>query len=247
MFDSPFELNDDKKNLELKPVPSTEWEQKFSGLMEDEYLSKKYNRLRRIRDHEKYLLELCPEIFTASASSMLKVVDIGPGPGELLEIARSLGYEAVGYDAKLEDCEMGVPYIMLSALMAERQELDIRYCGFENILPKLPLEDESTFLINSRGSIEQVFKAHLFGIPHRVHRDAKQLAWSMSEAMIEDFRNLFEEAARVLIPGGFFIIHGNGATNVDSYHSMIMQIVEEDARLICDATDNQTLHRMRRT
>jgi len=215
--------------------------------MKDEYLSKKYDRARRIRDHQQYLKDLCPEIFSAQDAANRKVIDIGPGPGELLEIARSFGYETVGYDAKLEDCEMGVPYIVLSSMMAERQKLDIRYCGFETILPRLPIEDASTFLINSRGSIEQVFKAHLVGVPHRVHHDAKRLAWSMSEAMENDFRNLFEEAARILVPGGYFVIHGNGTTNNDSYHQMIVQIIEQTPSLTCDATDNRTLHRARKT
>lgn len=248
MFNSPFQpVATSSDALQLLPIPSPEWQKKFTDLMQDEYLSRKYNRDRRIRDHYQYLRDLCPTIFDAQDACNLKVVDIGPGPGELLEIARDLGYKAVGYDAKLEDCEMGVPYIALSAMMAERQQLNIEYCGFETILPNLPIEDASTFLINSRGSIEQVFKGHLLGVPHREHHDARRMTWSMSAEMLGDFKNLFSEAARILVPGGYFLIHGNGATNIDDYHRMIVQIVEQNPVLVCDGTDNQTLHRVRKT
>ena len=251
MFSSPFDTEkktEAKMTLDLSflPVDDPEWEEKFNSLMKDEYLSRKYNREKRIKDHIDYLNNLCPELFQNGPHRSLNVVDIGPGPGELMEIARALGYNSIGFDAKLDDCEMGVPYIKLSKLLVDRQKLDVRYCGFENVLSELPVENNSTILINSRGSIEQVFKKHLTGVPHKQHHNARQLTWSLSTGMINDFTCLFTEAARILVSGGFFIIHGNGATNIDDYHKMILRIVDDIEELVCDASDNQTLHRIRK-
>tara|TARA_B100000131_G_scaffold323119_1_gene379943 strand:+ start:6982 stop:7740 length:759 start_codon:yes stop_codon:yes gene_type:complete len=251
MFNNPFETKKDQRaklslDLSLLPVDN-EWELKFQELMKDEYLSKKYNREKRINDHLDYLKNLCPIVFhSENINKALNVIDIGPGPGELLEITRCLGYNSVGFDAKLEDCEMGVPYISLSKMMSSRQNLDIRYTGFENTINHMPFKENSTLLINSRGSIEQVFKDHLKGVPHREHHNARLLTWSMSKEMLSDFTSLFMEAKRILVSGGVFLIHGNGATNIDDYHNMIMKIVESTEGLICDASDGQTLHRLRK-
>jgi len=251
MFVSPFESkkkseNEIKLNLSLLSVESADWDPKFKNLMKDEYLARKYDRDKRLKEHIEYLTKLCPEMFQEGPHRGLNVIDIGPGPGELLEIARCLGYNSIGFDAKMDDCEMGSPYIELSKLLVERQKLDVRYCGFENILTDLPVEKNSTFLINSRGSIEQVFKDHLIGIPHRHHHDAKRLSWSMSEDMVGDFTRLFTEASKILIPGGFFIIHGNGTTNTREYHEMILKVTSEVDGIACDASDNQALHRIRK-
>jgi SAM-dependent methyltransferase len=241
MFDSIF------KREELPLFSSSEeWETEYSNLMQNEFLSKKYNREKRISDQREYLKKLCPDIFSINSNN-LHVVDIGPGPGELLEIARSLGFQIAGYDALIEDCEMGLPYVKLSKMMSDRQKLDIEYCGFENILDRLPLENNSTFLVNSRGSIEQVFKKHLEGPPHKDHHNAKLLKWSLSSDMINDFKRLFIEVERILVPTGYFIIHGNGTSNIEEYNSLMFELVDNVKNLTIDASDNNVIHRIRKT
>lgn len=246
MFEeSPFK----KQNPNVIEVPlletSQKWEENFELLMKDDFLSKKYNRGKRLNDHLLYLKNLAPEVLTRTSVGSY-VVDIGPGPGELLEISRFLGYKTKGFDAKLEDCEMGKPYLQLSMMMSERQNLDIEYCGFENILSRLPLETDSTFLVNSRGSIEQVFKKHLEGVPHKVHHDAKQLAWTFSDEMKSDFLLLLNEVKRILVPGGIFLIYGNGSSNISEYNDFVFSILEEVEGLTCEASDYKTIHRMRK-
>lgn len=253
MFESPFEKKQNSESkekeivLDLRLLETTqEWVDKYKDLMEDEFLKKKFNREKRLHDHVEYLESFASDVVHKKNKEGLYVVDIGPGPGELLEICRALGYKTKGYDAKIEDCEMGVPYIELSRHMAKRQKLDIEYCGFENILDDLPLEDNSVFMISSRGSIEQVFKKHLIGVPHREHHSARMLTWSLSKKMKEDFVSLFEQAKRVLVPGGIFLVYGNGATNISAYNDFILETISQVEGLTCDGTDNQTIHRIRK-
>ena len=242
---NPFE-SQQQKVIQVQLMDSNqEWDTKFSNLMTDEFLSRKYNRVRRINDHLEYLQKLAPEVLLNENLDSY-VIDIGPGPGELLEICRALGYKTKGFDAKLEDCEMGRPYLELSMLMSERQNLDIDYCGFENILSSLPIENDSTFLVNSRGSIEQVFKKHLEGVPHKIHHDAKQLAWSFSDDMKNDFLTLFENVSRILVPDGIFLIYGNGSSNIGKYHDFIMAILDEITSLRCELSDGRTIHKIRK-
>jgi SAM-dependent methyltransferase len=244
-----FESNPFSQQQKVIQVPlrdsNKEWDEKFSSLMTDNFLSRKYNRARRLNDHLGYLQKLAPEVLLNENSGSY-VVDIGPGPGELLEICRALGYKTKGFDAKLEDCEMGRPYLELSMLMSERQDLDIDYCGFENTFCSMPIENDSTFLVNSRGSIEQVFKRHLEGVPHKIHHDASRLAWTFSDDMRNDFLDLFKSVYRILVQGGIFLIYGNGSSNIGEYHDFIMTILGEIPNLRCELTDGRTIHKIRK-
>ena len=249
MFKNPFESNEDQFSsltINLLPTQDNTWDEKLSVLMKDEYISRKYNREKRIKDHIEYLKFLCPDFFEPNTAKGLNVIDIGPGPGELLEIARIFGFKAIGFDAKTDDCEMGEPYITLSKLLVERQKINVHYCGFENILDNLPVESCSTFLVNSRGSIEQVFKHHLIGPPHKDHHDARRLAWNFSDNMRKDFIKLFREISRVLVPEGYFVIHGNGTSNIDEYNNFMLSISNDVNSIVCDGTDNKLIHRFRR-
>ena len=237
---------DNNINLPLKRINSN-WQKEFDDLMKDEFLIKKYNRTIRIKDHTEYLSSFFPQIFYKSNSAKKYfVVDVGPGPGELLEIVRNLGYNIAGFDAKINDCEMGEPYVKLSKMLSDRQQLNIKYCGFENIIDTFPFENNSVFLINFRGSIEQVFKKHLIGEPHIKHHDAKRLEWSFSDNMINDFNKLFKSVERTLVKNGCLLIHGNGTKNISEYNLFILRLCEKFKNLVCDGTDTKTLHRIKK-
>ncbi|MCP3683534.1 MAG: class I SAM-dependent methyltransferase [bacterium] len=207
--------------MELKQIPSVEWQKKYDKLMKDPYLSKKYDRKRRIKEKRKYISELCPEIKRLRGKLIL---DIGPGPGEFLEVCREFGHNVWGIDAKLNDAEMGDEYIQLSKLMSERQKILVDYVGFEDYLINDIAEDtdeNEVYLINFQGSLEQAFAKYMKGPRHRETKDASQLAWVIDDDLKHIFNLMFEEFHRILEPGGYVLIYGNGAKNVGAYDKLI--------------------------
>lgn len=215
-------------SLELKKIPYSGWLEKYNRLMKDEYLSKKYNRKRRIKDKRKFMGEHTPELKRCRGKVVL---DIGPGPGEYLEICRDLGHTGIGIDAKITDSEMGNEYMKLAQLMRDRQKLDIDYTGFDTCLNCIAPDvlmppPRSVFYIVSQGSIEQCFKDYMEGVPHRETKDASQLRWKNEPATWKIFKKMFEEFNRILEPGGFVVIWGNGSKNNDIYDKMVRQIAK---------------------
>jgi 2-polyprenyl-3-methyl-5-hydroxy-6-metoxy-1,4-benzoquinol methylase len=141
--------------LELKPT-SEEWKRKFRKLLTDPFLSRKYDRKRRIRDKISYIGENCPSLKNGGFA----VLDIGPGPGEFLELCRYYGNKIRGIDAPPDDCEMGENYLKLSRMLCERQKVPVDYSGFHG---KTKLKNKSVDFINMQGSIEQCFYDCLTG------------------------------------------------------------------------------------
>lgn len=236
-------------NYPLNEFKSSKDKELYDRLTKEDYIQRKCsNRKKRFSDLKDYLNQLAPEILAEQNKnlSQLHVVDIGPGPGELLEIARKHGYSHIGFDAPVDDCEMGDSYIQYSNLMARTQDLNIEYCDFYQVMRKLPLDDNSCALINSRGSIEQVYRGHLQGVPHKVHKDAKQLAWIIDESLKSSFLEMFSEFNRVLVVGGTILIHGNGASNVEKYNDLIIETVSKLEGLALEASDGERLHKIRR-
>jgi len=233
----------------LNDFTNDEDEKLYNELIKDDYIMKKCaNRAKRIKDIKDYVNNLAPEIFHESNKNLnhLYVIDIGPGPGELLELARHHGYGHLGFDAPLDDCEMGDKYIKFSHLMAKRQNINIEYCDFYKKIGNLGLQDSTVVFINSRGSIEQVFRDHLVGVPHKVHKEAKRLAWKIDDDLKDKFRSMFLEFSRVLVTGGTILIHGNGASNVNEYNDLIKDTIENIESLVIEASDKERLHKIRK-
>lgn len=235
--------------LDLLDFKSKEDEAEYNELLKNDYIQRKCaNREKRIKDIKNYINSLAPEILSESNRNLsnLFIIDIGPGPGELLEVARDHGYNHLGYDALIDDCEMGNEYIRYSYLMSKRQNLNIKYCDFYNSIGNLNIPENSTALINSRGSIEQVFRSHLEGVPHKQHKDAQQLSWIIDDNLDQKLTLMFKEFYKILVTNGVILIHGNGAKNVDEYHNLLVKVVASIDGLVLEATDGVRLHKIRR-
>ena len=233
--------------LKLFKIENTADHQQLCRLLDDDYIAQKCNRERRIPEQLLYIETFARELLE-DVSTDSWIVDIGPGPGEFLEVCRFLGYRTKGYDASLEDCEMGDKYVLFSSLMANRQKLDIEYIGFENLISSLPFEDSSVTLINSRGSIEQVFKKYLKGVPHRVHKQSSYLCWQINEELKNTFFIFLKEIERILKPGGIFLIFGNGAMNSPEYDKMLQKLILDTPGLILEKefSYENRLHKIRK-
>ena len=234
MLSKFIKLKDSSSRLHNRGKCTEQEKEQLSELLKNDYIARKCDRSRRIKDQLDYIEKYGKELLNNKETDKL-VVDIGPGPGEFLEVCRFLGYKSKGFDARLDDCEMGKEYVLFSSLMSRQQELDIEYIGFENILSSLPFEDSSTYFVNSRGSIEQVFKDFLLGVPHRVHKKASYLCWSITDDLKNTFVAFLKEIERILEPGGVFLIFGNGAMNTPDYDSLIRESLAKTPNLYLES------------
>jgi len=241
--------------VELKKIPYADWQEKYDKLMTDPYLSKKYNRKKRIKAKRAYMTNQTPEIKRCKGKLIL---DIGPGPGEWLELCREFGHDVIGIDAKFKDCEMGSEYIHLSNLMTDRQKIPLYYIGFEWYLYLMDQEkrvtdtppiikDESVFYINSQGSIEQCFKDYMTGPPHRETKKSSLLSWVVDNKLRELFKKMFTEFERILEPGGFIFIWANGSANNPEYDNLILETLKQFDNLDLYRKDGKLVHKIRKS
>ena len=239
-------------SLELKPVPYEGWQKKYNALMQDKYLSKKYNRNKRIKEKRAYMGKITPELKHCKGKLVL---DIGCGMGEYLEIVRDLGHRGIGIDAKLNDCEMGNEYIKMAQLMRDRQDLPIFYMGFDNWLQSADRDQRtdfpiimpnSVYYINSQGSIEQCLKDYMEGPPHLLTKDASQLKWKIEERTWDIFYKMFQEFDRILEDGGYVVIWGNGAKNVESYDNLILETAKKFPAFKLFKKDGKRFHKFKK-
>ena len=200
-------------NIQLKNVPSQKWLESYDEVIKEPYIKKKYDRSKRLLEKVVYIKKYLPLLKNGGH----KVLDIGPGPGEFLEICRAYGNEAFGTDAPLIDCEMGDSYIKLSHLMSQRQELKISYEG----LDMSSYSDSEFNVINSQGAIEQVFRDCLEGTSHKEEKNCMLLSWKEDEDTERTIMGFLKECHRCLKDNGVLLIYGNGAKNVKYYDSVI--------------------------
>jgi SAM-dependent methyltransferase len=205
--------------IPLKKVPSGDWIKEYEKVLDDPYIKKKYDRDRRVADKLSYVNRYFPFLKRGGKT----ILDIGPGPGEFLEVCRYYGNNIFGADAPLGDCEMGDSYIRLSYLMNLRQGLNIEYKGLD-----LDLYGDSSFdVINSQGSIEQVFRDCLMGVPHKEEKNCMLLSWKEDEVTRNTILDFLKNCYRCLKNDGQLLIYGNGAKNVKYYDNLIQNLSKE--------------------
>jgi SAM-dependent methyltransferase len=222
----------------LHGVPNSEWQKEYDKVIKDSYIVKKYNRSKRLKEKQLYIDMYLPELKYNDF-----VVDLGPGPGEFMEVCREKGCHVIGIDAKIGDSEMGDEYLELSRLMVERQNLNVQYMGAENLC-NFPFNSNSVSVINAQGSIEQIFKKHLIGVPHKKHKDCRKLSWSLDANMKETFEHFFKECHRVLKEKGILLVYGNGSKNTKDYNLFIKDIVENLGLFKIVLEESDRLHKM---
>jgi SAM-dependent methyltransferase len=214
------------------------WQSAWDTLMSDEWLRKKLNRSRRLQEHWEYVDAYAPELYKASSGCVL---DLGPGAGELLEIARYYNHNAIGLDAPDGKGGMGNAYVRACSLMHSRQKLCVTLCGLDALLfgeggEQITDRAEQFVLINSRGSFEQMFADCMEGEPHHLHHDCKRLAWRDTPITRAKLRLFFEFMHNLLRPGGSLLIFANGSANTDVGKRLTLDAAEEVSglRLVLD-------------
>jgi len=202
-------------------VPGNDWQGRYDDLMLDPYIRKKCNRERRLKEKFKYIDRFLPEVIKKPGL----VLDIGPGPGEFLEICRYYGNDVIGVDAKMDDCDMGVNYIQYSNLMAIRQNLDIAYTGnpIEFMKSCAPFD-----FINAQGSIIMMFIDCVEGGEKlKEHKDTRLVKWKETPDTKLTFRLFLESCMRSLYGGGQVLLYANGCGNTPWYNDAMLSAGKE--------------------
>ncbi len=232
---------------ELRPLPSAEWTACHDKLQQDPYVRKKCDRAQRLPEKRAYIDTYCPEIIDAEPGL---VIDIGPGPGEFLELCSGYGHDVLGVDAVTGAGGMGDKYLEFSELMCDWLGINVRRIG----LPAFIVEDASNWadmavLINSHGSIEQCFADHMTGPPLEVHHDCRLLTWTITPELEEEFQRMFDVFRRLLRSGGHVLIYANGAANTGDYVALaessaaLAGLQLQDTPHGCDAQGHRRIHK----
>lgn len=226
-------------------VVDRETERRFEKLLSDSWLRRKTDRPRRLGEHWAHVTTHLPELIDGKLFGT--VVDVGPGPGEFLEICRHLGHCVLGIDAPNGRGGMGDDYLEYSRLMTQRQGIEVDCQGFLKWICQDHPGDRGTILaVNSRGSIEQAFAKYMLGEPHDLHHDCRKMAWSVSAALRETFEAMFEGLSRLLVPGGMFLVVANGAANANEYDRLIVESARSNGDFELVHHKSPTIHKWRK-
>ena len=239
--------------IPLLPVPSAEWQEEYDGLTGSkrpivvangyfylgDWLARKTNRERRLKEINQYVEQHAEEILKRQHGT---VIDIGPGPGEFLEIARHCGHPVIGVDAASGEGGMGLGYLRLSQLMTDRQKIPVEYIGFRAWLSR---DDTTRYssasFVNFRGSIEQALSHRMHG-DHRARMDCRFLHWKEDGETRDAFTSMFARLRLYLQPGGCVLIHANGSAS-DEWYDGAIQLAAREVGFVLLKREGQRLHK----
>jgi hypothetical protein len=194
---------------------------RMEELKKDPWLARKVNRVRRTPEIIAYTTKYLPEMNDIKLGGFL---DIGPGPGELIELAMAKQMDAYGWDAKTPEGGMGDAYLEYSRLSHLVRDLDVTYCN--DFTPIEVRFRNALSIINLRGSVEQVLSSCMNGEPHDKHQDCRLLSWDMKRG--RDGLKKFLKCMRAsLLDNGILMIAGNGAKNTGWYDKAVSGLYSE--------------------
>jgi len=190
-------------------------------------LSDKLNMKKRHTKLKIYINKYLSEAFQSNYRNNY-IIDLGPGPGDFLKIFRDeLGYNNIkGYDAKLDSIKgMGKNYVNLCYFIARENNIPIEYCNFEET-GFSGINDNSTYLINSRGSFEMIFHKYLLGPPIENHHNIRKLEWNHTKNMYNKILFFFNSCYSKLIKNGILFISFNGTKDNTIFISKLKNIID---------------------
>tara|TARA_A100001011_G_scaffold248059_1_gene256309 strand:- start:697 stop:2331 length:1635 start_codon:yes stop_codon:yes gene_type:complete len=201
-------------------------------------LSEKLNMSRRYNDLNAYINKYLFESKQYNYKNNY-IIDLGPGPGDFLKIFRDdLKYPNIkGYDARLDSIKgMGKNYVNLCYHYAMENNIPIEYCNFEET-GFSGIKDNSVFIINSRGSFEQIFSKYLLGTPHHITHKSDQ-TWSHTTEMYNKLKKFFIDCSNILVNNGILLIAFNG-TKCKSLQNIINKLLPDT--LVIQQSDRNIL------
>ena len=178
----------------------------------DPYLAGKYNRARRWREKSDYIDRYIPELKAGG----FRVLDIGPGPGEFLELCQDYGNEAIGIDS-VEPNVMGDAYDALSRACHKAQGLDVSYIGLSGFLTT---DWEGFDCINLQGSLEIAMTPYLRGDGFGEHKRTGSMVLDLDPAAAFLYRAI-QGIRKKLNPNGSILLYCNALKNQIDYAGLL--------------------------
>ncbi len=208
-------------SIPLKEMPDLNWGIKFDKILQDDFIKRKYSRDRRLKEKDAYIDKWMPEIKNGNHL----VFDIGPGPGEFLELCRYYGNGIRGIDSAIKESMMGDNYLSLCLLLYQRQQLPVLCSDFMNIIRgNNDLDYYGYSVINSQGSIEQVFRQHI-EFEEEINSEgwipSHNGYWADTKKCRNDFLSMFILFDKMLVIGGKVVLFPNGSKNNNVFYDLI--------------------------
>ncbi len=220
-----------KTGTPLMPVRSfSEADQaEVDRLMKDEWLRHKVDRKSRLVEKQYYIDTYLPEIKKGG----LRVLDVGCGPSEFLELCRAYGNEVVGIDdPDMPGSQMALGYMKYARILHRTQEVPVRYEDFYRVFHGKP-ETPRFNVINSQGALNQILHRHIDWVdkdgvrPSDWRKCLNGGLWKSDDAAKADFLTLFRWFYQSLERGGMLMIYPNGSLNNDVFSRMVRPIAKE--------------------
>lgn len=207
-----------------KAIPNPEWAREFRLLiLSRPWLKEKLDRTRRLQEQWAYLRELVPELWDGESKGL--IIDLGCGPGELLELTRQYGFDVLGVDASAGDGGMGDAWLKAARMLSERNRVPVEVKPFSTWLYSTKLENAAR-LINSRGSWEQMFSEYMDGPPHHEHHNATKLSWRIDDNLMNCLVGVMIRLTRILQSNGILLIHCNGSSNHQEFEPLLLKAAD---------------------
>ena len=219
-------------------VPSTEWQLKYNALMQDDFIREKVGRKHRL-DEKKWYVD---RWFKKLRDGGKKVLDIGCGPSEFLEVARHHFNDVQGIDTPPGKSLMGDKYWAYSVLTHERQLIDVVHSDIYQCLKTggLPFADNEFYWVNSQGALNQIFAPHL-----KWHdREGGNGTWIIDEKLKKVMYFFLCELKRITAPGGLILLYPNGSQNNQEY-SDLMKWAGDKAGLVLENHELKLVHQFK--
>lgn len=219
------------------------FDKKNDDIENDEWIKVKFNREKRMLDKRRHINKYLPEI----QSGGLNVLDVGTGPGEMLEICQECGCKAVGIELKwavINDRKASL-YVRHSLLKHAENNLDVVYASVNDVMEKgnEKIDGQKFDIINCQHAIN-FFRKEFFDFTNVDGKYNNTGRWIFNYVFHGFFRQYFEWCRAHLNENGIVVISALHSTNEQEYQKNLLMIAN-DYGFDCEYKYKEINHRFR--
>ncbi len=244
--------------FELNKIPE-EYESIYKELIKDPWIQNKVERNKRMEEKLRYVSKYIPEVMNGG----YKVLDIGTGPGEFLEVIRSFNCQAVGinppenhrwYDILESDLtkiheDRIKKYNVFSKINILRQKLDaLTFDMYDCIMNgNKELEKMKFNIINCQDAINLILIKHYdlnFTIDNYKNKNTFG-KWIINDDFNNCINKIISFFDRILMPNGAIVIVALASSNDKKYSKTITNVARNFGYKV-ELCENNNVHKLRK-